>query len=142
MVIGKARTAPTEGTDGSTVNHIGFLVKDLPAMKAKLDAAKIESAPVNGNPKQIMAKFPEKITVELTEDSAIAAPVTMHHIHLGDARPREAARAGTSRRSAPAPERAAISSRHSSPAAKSIRARPTSRRRRPKAARSTTSGSR
>ena len=29
VVIGKARTAPTEGTDGSTVNHIGFLVKDL-----------------------------------------------------------------------------------------------------------------
>src|SRR4051794_32897695 len=34
MVIGKARSAPTEGMDGSTVNHVGFLVKDLPAMKA------------------------------------------------------------------------------------------------------------
>jgi len=63
MVIGKARTAPTEGTDGSTVSHIGFAVQNLPAIKAKLDAAKIESAPVNGNPNQIMAKFPEKITV-------------------------------------------------------------------------------
>jgi catechol 2,3-dioxygenase-like lactoylglutathione lyase family enzyme len=82
MVIGKARTAPTEGTDGSTVNHIGFLVKDLAATKAKLDAAKIESAPVNGNPKQIMAKFPEKVTVELTEDSSLTVPVTMHHIHI------------------------------------------------------------
>ncbi len=87
MVIGKARTAPTDGTDGSTVNHIGFLVKDLPAVKAKLDAAKIESAPVNGNAKQIMAKFPEKITVELTEDPAISTPVTMHHIHLSAADP-------------------------------------------------------
>src|SRR3954464_9407105 len=30
LVVGKARTAPAEGTDGSTVSHIGFLVKDLP----------------------------------------------------------------------------------------------------------------
>src|SRR3982751_212893 len=89
MVIGKARTAPTEGTDGSTVNHIGFLVKDLPAVKAKLDAASIESAPVNGNPKQIMAKFPEMVTVELPEDSSIAPPVTMHHIHLSTPDPEQ-----------------------------------------------------
>jgi catechol 2,3-dioxygenase-like lactoylglutathione lyase family enzyme len=82
VVIGKARTAPAEGTEGSTVNHIGFLVKDLPAVKAKLDAAKIESAPVNGNVKQIMAKFPDKVTVELTADDAAPAPVAMHHIHL------------------------------------------------------------
>src|SRR4051812_5736403 len=87
MVIGKARTAPSEGTDGSTVAHIGFLVKDLAGMKAKLDAAKIESAPVNGNAKQIMAKFPEKITVELTEDANATAPVAMHHIHLGTPAP-------------------------------------------------------
>ena len=82
MIVGKARTAPEEGDDGSTVNHFGFLVKDLPAVKAKLDALKIESSSVNGNAKQIMAKFPEKVTVELTEDSTISTPVTMHHIHL------------------------------------------------------------
>ena len=82
MIVGKARTAPEEGDDGSTVNHFGFLVKDLPAVKAKLDALKIESSSVNGNAKQIMAKFPEKVTVELTEDTAISTPVTMHHIHL------------------------------------------------------------
>src|SRR4051794_14600371 len=41
MIVSKARTPPSEGTENSTVNHIGFLVKDLPAIKAKLDAAKI-----------------------------------------------------------------------------------------------------
>jgi catechol 2,3-dioxygenase-like lactoylglutathione lyase family enzyme len=82
IIVGKARTAPTEGTDGSTVNHIGLAVKDLAAVKAKLDALHIESAPVNGNAKQIMAKFPEKVTVELTEDAALPTAVAMHHIHL------------------------------------------------------------
>jgi catechol 2,3-dioxygenase-like lactoylglutathione lyase family enzyme len=83
VIAGKARTPPAEGTDGSTVNHIGFLVKNLPAVEAKLAAAKISYATVNGNAKQIMAQFPEKITVELTEDAALPGAIAMHHIHLG-----------------------------------------------------------
>ena len=82
VIVGKARTAPTEGTDGSMVNHVGFAVKDLAAVKARLDALHIETTEVNGNAKQIMAKFPEKVTVELTEDPALATPVAMHHIHM------------------------------------------------------------
>jgi catechol 2,3-dioxygenase-like lactoylglutathione lyase family enzyme len=82
IVVGKAQTAPAEGTDGSTVNHIGFAVKDLATVKGKLDAFHVESAPVNGNTKQIMAKFPEKVTVELTEDTALPTAVAFHHIHL------------------------------------------------------------
>jgi len=82
IIVGKARTAPTEGTDGSTVNHVGFAVKDLAAVKAKLDALHVEYTSSNGNAKQIMAKFPEKVTVELTEDSALSTAVAMHHIHL------------------------------------------------------------
>jgi catechol 2,3-dioxygenase-like lactoylglutathione lyase family enzyme len=87
IIVGKARTAPTEGTDGSTVNHFGFAVKDLAAVKAKLDALHVESASVNGNVKQIMAKFPEKVTVELTEDTALPTAVAMHHIHLATPEP-------------------------------------------------------
>jgi catechol 2,3-dioxygenase-like lactoylglutathione lyase family enzyme len=82
IIVGKARTAPAEGTDGSTVNHIGFLVKDLAAVKRRLDALHVESTPANGNAKQIMAKFPEKVTVELTEDPALPTAVAMHHIHM------------------------------------------------------------
>ncbi len=87
IIVGKARTAPTEGTDGSTVNHIGFAVKDLAAVKAKLDALHIESAAVNGNARQILAKFPENVTVELTEDPALPTSVAMHHIHMATADP-------------------------------------------------------
>jgi len=82
IIVSKARTAPTGGTDGSTVNHIGFAVKDLAAVKGKLDALHVESAAVNGNAKQIMAKFPEGVIVELTEDPALPGAVAMHHIHL------------------------------------------------------------
>ena len=82
IIVGKARTAPTAGTNGSTVHHLGMAVKDLAAVKGKLDALHIESAPVNGNAKQIMAQFPEKVTVELTEDPALPTAVAMHHIHL------------------------------------------------------------
>jgi len=82
ILVGKARTAPTEGSDGSTVNHLGFAVKDLSAVKAKLDALHVESTPGTGTAKQLMAKFPEKVTVELTEDPALPTAVAMHHIHL------------------------------------------------------------
>jgi len=82
IIVGKAKTAPTEGSDGSTVNHVGLAVKDLAAVKMKLGALHIESASVNGNAKQIMAQFPEKVTVELTEDPALPTAVAMHHIHL------------------------------------------------------------
>ena len=82
IIVGKARTAPAEGSEGSTVHHLGFAVKDVAAVKAKLDALHVENAPVNSNAKQIMAKFPEKVTVELTEDPALPTAVAMHHIHL------------------------------------------------------------
>jgi catechol 2,3-dioxygenase-like lactoylglutathione lyase family enzyme len=82
IIVGKARTAPTDGTEGSTVNHIGFAVKDLAAVRKKLDALQIETAPVNGSSKQAMAKFPDKVMVELTEDPGLATAVAMHHIHL------------------------------------------------------------
>ncbi len=49
IIVGKARTAPTEGTEGSTVHHIGFAVKDLAMVRGRLDALHVESAPVNGN---------------------------------------------------------------------------------------------
>src|SRR5581483_6379854 len=87
IIVGKARREPTGGTDGSTVNHSGFAVKDMTATKAKLDAAGVTSTTVNGNPNQIMAQFPDKVLVEITADPSLATPVAMHHIHLATADP-------------------------------------------------------
>jgi catechol 2,3-dioxygenase-like lactoylglutathione lyase family enzyme len=82
LIVGKARTTPAGGTDGSMVHHLGFAVKDLAAVRARLEKAGVTAAPVNGNAKQVMAQFPDQVIVELTEETALATPVAMHHIHL------------------------------------------------------------
>ena len=72
----------TEGSEGSTANHIGFLVKDYAALKAKLAAANIPTVFDIEKNKQIMVTFPDKVRVEFNEDASIDAPVVFHHIHL------------------------------------------------------------
>src|ERR1041384_8617678 len=57
MVVGKARTPPSEGTDGSTVDHIGFLVKSYPDIKARVTAAGLEIAMDNPTNQQVLAVF-------------------------------------------------------------------------------------
>jgi len=82
VVLQKARTAPTEGSAGSTVNHFGFLVKSYADTKAKLTAANIQFAMDNDKTKQIIATFPEGVRVEFTEDSSLKVPAVFHHFHL------------------------------------------------------------
>lgn len=82
VIIQKARTAPSEGTDGSTVNHFGFLVKDEPAIKTKLLAAGLKIHSQNEKTKQVTFEFPEKILVEFSEDPGIDVPIKFHHIHI------------------------------------------------------------
>jgi catechol 2,3-dioxygenase-like lactoylglutathione lyase family enzyme len=72
----------TEGSEGSTANHIGFLVKDYAALKAKLAAANIPTVFDIEKNKQIMVTFPDKVRVEFNEDASIDPPVIFHHIHL------------------------------------------------------------
>jgi catechol 2,3-dioxygenase-like lactoylglutathione lyase family enzyme len=82
IVLGKARTAPTEGSDGSTVNHFGFLVKSYADTKAKLTAAGITTFPVDRPGQQFIAEFPEKVRVEFTQDPTLKTPIAFHHMHL------------------------------------------------------------
>jgi catechol 2,3-dioxygenase-like lactoylglutathione lyase family enzyme len=82
IVVGKARTAPTEDSGGSTVNHFGFLVKSYPEMKAKLAAAGVEVATDNPKGNQITVVFPDKVRVEFTEDAHLDVPIKFHHIHI------------------------------------------------------------
>jgi catechol 2,3-dioxygenase-like lactoylglutathione lyase family enzyme len=81
IVVGKARTPPSGGSEGSTVNHIGFLVKSYAEMKTKLTDAKLEIITDNANTKQLNVNFPDKLKVEFTEDATLKVPVSMHHIH-------------------------------------------------------------
>jgi catechol 2,3-dioxygenase-like lactoylglutathione lyase family enzyme len=82
VVIGKARTAPADGSEGSTVNHFGFLVPSYAEIKAKLTAAGITFAMDNANSKQVIAKFPDKVNVEFTEDTSLKVPAVFQHIHI------------------------------------------------------------
>jgi catechol 2,3-dioxygenase-like lactoylglutathione lyase family enzyme len=76
-----SKSAATEGSNGSTANHIGFLVKDYAAIEAKITAANIP--PVFDNKKnQMIVTFPDQVRVELAEDTSISSPVIFHHIHL------------------------------------------------------------
>jgi catechol 2,3-dioxygenase-like lactoylglutathione lyase family enzyme len=82
IIAGKARSAPSEGCEGSTVNHFGFLVPSYSDMKAKLTALGFDFAMDNANTKQLIANFPDKVKVEFTEDASLKRPAVMHHIHL------------------------------------------------------------
>ena len=87
VIVGKARTPPAEGSVGSTVNHFGFLVKDLATLKPKLTAAGATIVTDTPASKQLMVDFPEKVRVEFTEDPNLKTQVAMHHFHLSSADP-------------------------------------------------------
>jgi catechol 2,3-dioxygenase-like lactoylglutathione lyase family enzyme len=90
--------APTGGTIGSTVNHVGFSVPDLRPVVAKLKANNykmITSDSVAATVKVIddiaaasattniaFVLGPEDVKVELVEVKAQAAPIQLHHVHF------------------------------------------------------------
>jgi catechol 2,3-dioxygenase-like lactoylglutathione lyase family enzyme len=90
--------APTGGTIGSTVNHIGFSVPDLRAVVAKLKAngytmitrdsvaatVAIVDDVAAASPTTNIAFVlgPEDVKVELVEVKAQQAPIQLHHVHF------------------------------------------------------------
>src|SRR5882672_4545902 len=90
--------APTGGTIGSTVNHIGFSVPDLKPVVAKLKAngykmitsdsvaatVKITDDIAAASPTTNIAFTlgPEDIKVELVEVKTQKAPIQLHHVHF------------------------------------------------------------
>jgi len=84
---------PTGGSGGTSVNHLGFLIKDYADMKAKITANHIEiaadgykadgCAAAPGTPAcQFTVVFPDGVRVEFTEDKTLQVPVVNHHIHM------------------------------------------------------------
>lgn len=74
--------APTGGTDGCVVDHLGFKVTDLDAAKAKLTAAGGKLLSENPKTRQMFIEFPDAIKVEFTEDKKQSDPVVHDHIHF------------------------------------------------------------
>jgi catechol 2,3-dioxygenase-like lactoylglutathione lyase family enzyme len=90
--------APTGGTIGSTVNHVGFSVPDLKPVVAKLKAngfrmitrdsvaASVQVtddiAAASPTTNIAFALAPEDIKVELVEVKTQTAPIQLHHVHF------------------------------------------------------------
>jgi catechol 2,3-dioxygenase-like lactoylglutathione lyase family enzyme len=80
---------PTGGTVGSTINHVGFLVNDMPAWMAKWRAAGLKMELPQPRPTQVYLIGPDDVRVEILEDKTIDVPLKMHHIHFYIASPGE-----------------------------------------------------
>lgn len=75
------KAEPTGGSIESTVQHIGFKVRDLKAYrKTMVDAGLAVEDNVNGV--QFFVMDPDKIKIEISEDKTLAVPIANHHIHF------------------------------------------------------------
>jgi catechol 2,3-dioxygenase-like lactoylglutathione lyase family enzyme len=78
LLLGQAQ--PSEGSEGSSVDHFAFRAKDLAATKARLVAAGVTIA--RENEREIVAMFPDKIKVEFYAAPALAVPLEHYHVHF------------------------------------------------------------
>src|SRR5580765_8028503 len=99
LIFFRATQAPTGGTRGTTVNHIGFSVPDLRRMVDKIKANGFQmitsteapgreikddiAGPLQpGGASIAFALGPDDLKVELVEAKQQAIPITMHHVHF------------------------------------------------------------
>ncbi len=100
LIFFRANQAPTGGTRGTTVNHIGFSVPNLRQMVDKIKAngfqmiTKTEATadrevkddiagPAQpGGASIAFALAPDDVKVELVENKQQAIPITLHHVHF------------------------------------------------------------
>jgi catechol 2,3-dioxygenase-like lactoylglutathione lyase family enzyme len=83
------KAAAAGGTVGSSINHVGFLVKDIAPWIAKWKEAGIKMEEPQPRPTQIYLIAPDDVRVEILEDKTIDAPLKMHHVHFYTASPLE-----------------------------------------------------
>ncbi|MEP7353781.1 MAG: VOC family protein [Acidobacteriota bacterium] len=69
------------GSEGSSLDFIGFSVKDLKASLAKWADAGIKPLP-GGSSKEVYVLSPDKIKVRITEDKKLATPVAAETIKM------------------------------------------------------------
>ncbi len=73
---------PTGPSDGSTVNHFGFSVRDYAAIRSKLMARNVDVSADREANKQITIRSSDGALIEFTEDDSIDVPIAFHHIHM------------------------------------------------------------
>ncbi len=88
-VIILKKAEPNAGTEATTVNHLGFLVKDRLELEKRWLALGGEIYERRPSPEQVFFRFPGDVKVEFTEDPSIDAPVRHHHIHFYTSAPED-----------------------------------------------------
>ena len=78
LILGKAE--PAEGSEGSTLDHFAFRVKDLAGTSAKLKAAGIPLT--RDDSLEIVAIFPDKVKVEFYPAPTLSVPMEHFHVHF------------------------------------------------------------
>jgi catechol 2,3-dioxygenase-like lactoylglutathione lyase family enzyme len=82
VFVGFRQGEPSGGTEGSVVDHLGFLVRDLAATKSKLTAAGVPIVREMPETRQFFAMFPDEVKVEFSEDAKLDLPIKHHHVHF------------------------------------------------------------
>ena len=81
--IGAGSPPPTAGTDGSVVNHVGFVVPNVQQSVAKWKAAGVPVQPGGNNRlDQAWVVTPDGLRVEILEDKNQTMPIKSDHIHF------------------------------------------------------------
>ena len=80
IFLGLSKAEPVEGSEGSTLDHFAFRVKDLASTSAKLKAAGIPLT--RDDAMEIVAIFPDRVKVEFYPAPALTVPVEHFHAHF------------------------------------------------------------
>src|SRR5262249_45697913 len=71
------------GTQGSVVNHVGFIVDNVQERVAQWKAAGVTVLPGNNNRlDQAYVETPDGVRMEILEDKTQAMPIRHEHVHL------------------------------------------------------------
>lgn len=71
------------GSVGSSVNHVGFIVKNVQEQVTKWKAAGVTVLPGNNNRlDQAFVETPDGVRIEILEDKTQSMPIRHEHVHL------------------------------------------------------------
>jgi catechol 2,3-dioxygenase-like lactoylglutathione lyase family enzyme len=75
--------APTGGTEGTVINHVGFIVPDVAEAVARWRAAGVAVMPGSADrTDQAWIMTGEGLKVEILEDRSQTIPIRHHHVHF------------------------------------------------------------
>jgi catechol 2,3-dioxygenase-like lactoylglutathione lyase family enzyme len=81
LIISPAK--PEGGSEGTSLDHFAFAVKEYNATRDKLAAAGVKIARDRAEaPREFVAIFPDGVKAEFYEDTSIATPIAHHHLHF------------------------------------------------------------